>query len=514
MNNLTAGQRKLAYFIAMIVLLIPIGILGMPSTKKAGSGGVIAKMRIKNRLGETTLGKVDPSSSTMNLILLGFRGIATNQLWMEAMDNKKKKNWAKLKSTVDSIILLQPHYERIWDFQGWNLAFNVSAECDGVADRYYWVKEGGKFINRGTQRNVTSPDLKHQMGALYSRKIGQSDEKKQFREFFLADPDVEQFKGGPDPDFNPEQKDNFLVARDWFIQPVEAERSRRQRTMMRMLFLSWPSLSLMEYARALQDDGIFEERAVQAWEDAYDAWQNEFGRLPIHTSDGDIFLAATQEDMEKWATERNLEIKDVENELNFLRKTANYLFWLRLANAMREPESMAAHRDIYDGKRLFREGRISPSLWQVSKETCEKVEELELTEQERKVVDFICQAGKEVPTRDIDKGIEDLAGNDLNSALVNLKKKGVLRYVSEALVKLESGLQKYEEMFKRHEKDKFHEEDDPIENGLVAFTYYKAIFQLNDEPMPDDFPLKEIVDKNLSRLGAAQETFRYETGSR
>ncbi|HAW30030.1 MAG TPA: hypothetical protein DCY03_18220, partial [Planctomycetaceae bacterium] len=60
MNNLSSKHRKLAYVIAIIVLLIPVIWLGMPSTGEDGSGGKLAQLRDKHELGESTLGDVDP----------------------------------------------------------------------------------------------------------------------------------------------------------------------------------------------------------------------------------------------------------------------------------------------------------------------------------------------------------------------------------------------------------------------------------------------------------------------
>ncbi|MCH9793350.1 MAG: IRE (iron responsive element), partial [Planctomycetes bacterium] len=203
MNTLTSEHRKLAYIIAIIVLLIPVIWLGMPSTGEDGSGGELAKLRVEHELGESTLGDVDPSSASMNFVLLGLRGIATNLLWMDANEHQKKKEWAKLRSTVDSIILLQPHYMKVWDFQGWNLAYNVSAEWDAVEDRYFWVKEGIKFLNEGVTRNERFPELDWKVGNLHGQKVGRSDEWRLFRKFYKVDPDTERFENGPDPEINP-----------------------------------------------------------------------------------------------------------------------------------------------------------------------------------------------------------------------------------------------------------------------------------------------------------------------
>jgi len=173
MSNLTSFQRKLVYVGGILLLLVPIVWLGQPpnatvqqSLKRPGetelridegSGGKLSQLRQTYELGEVSLGDVDPTSSTMNLLLLGFRGIATSSLWMDAQEQQKRKEWAELDSTIKSIVLLQPHFLKVWHFQGWNLAYNVSAEWDAVADRYYWVKHGVKFYIEGKDRTKSSP---------------------------------------------------------------------------------------------------------------------------------------------------------------------------------------------------------------------------------------------------------------------------------------------------------------------------------------------------------------------
>src|SRR5258708_34010703 len=134
MNKLTSLQRKLVYLGGIILLLIPIILLGSPpepaqAGKSEGStGGYLAQKRVEYSLGESDLGNVDPASSTMNLLLLGFRGIATSMLWMDAQQQQRDKDWAGLRATTDSIILLQPHFLKVWHFQGWNRSEEHTSE--------------------------------------------------------------------------------------------------------------------------------------------------------------------------------------------------------------------------------------------------------------------------------------------------------------------------------------------------------------------------------------------------
>src|SRR5689334_1310670 len=131
MNQLSTRARKLVYVIAIVILLGPIIYLGQPaSSAGTESGGVIARERFRARLGGASLGDVDPASTSMSLVLLGMRGMAANLLWMQADQLRDRKQWSQLEQTVESILLLQPHFQSVWKFQCWNLTYNVSAECD------------------------------------------------------------------------------------------------------------------------------------------------------------------------------------------------------------------------------------------------------------------------------------------------------------------------------------------------------------------------------------------------
>nr|MDQ3332914.1 hypothetical protein [Planctomycetota bacterium] len=318
MNHLTSAQRKLVYLLAMLLLLAPIVILGRPpgrdETGARTPGGTLAALRNEYDLGETSLGNVDPSSSTMNLVLLGFRGVAVNLLWKNALDQRDEKQWAQLRSTTDSIILLQPHYIKVWQFQGWNLAYNVSAEWDNVPDRYYWVKEGGKFYMRGTDRNSHSPDIAFNTGDILGKKVGRSDEWNYFRKYFLEDPDQKQFNGGHDPEFNRgydqgKFSDNYLAARDWYLEANDREEKwPPQHIMMRELFRSYPAHSYMDMADALHREGRFDQTTQQTWRDGFYAWTREYGAEQFPSSVGPIHLEVTRPDEFEELARRNSEL--------------------------------------------------------------------------------------------------------------------------------------------------------------------------------------------------------------
>jgi len=363
MKRLTAQQRKLAYLGGIIVLLVPIIWLGIPSAPATGSqsgdpGGKLAQLRTQYDLGEHNLGDVDPTSATMNLVLLGLRGIAANVLWLEMDHYKDTKNWAQMEATTESIIKLQPHFQQVWIYNGWNLAYNVSVEWDDVRDRYRWVKRGIKFYRRGAARNSKYPELYWYTGNTFGKKIGRSDEWRQFRRYFKEDPDfVDNGVNVPDPDLNPDGTDNYLVAKQWFSDAnrVWDEYGNSQHIMARVLFRSYPARSQLDYAEALQREGHFDEVTQLAWDEGFRDWTRDYGMEPVETPGGTIRLEWTPEQIAREHPDKEQQRQLLEW-LGRYQNMTNYRFWRTKALAEREPNTVAAHRDLYQGLQAFIKG--------------------------------------------------------------------------------------------------------------------------------------------------------------
>ncbi|MBV8556595.1 MAG: hypothetical protein JO116_13620, partial [Planctomycetaceae bacterium] len=62
-------------------------------------------------LGEAAIGQVDTGSFLLKLALLGgARGVAANVLWTRAEELKREQDWDRMKTVVDLITKLQPHF--------------------------------------------------------------------------------------------------------------------------------------------------------------------------------------------------------------------------------------------------------------------------------------------------------------------------------------------------------------------------------------------------------------------
>lgn len=361
MNQSESRFRKLVYLGFIVLLLIPIVVLGMPGGGRFSTPGVLSSMRSEFELGESDIGKIDPTSAAMNMVLLGFRGIAVNTLWANVEHYKNTKNWELMKSTTDAIVRLQPHFISVWRFTSWNLAFNVSAEFDGVKDRFNCVKDGAIFLQNGIDINGKNPDLAWEEGRIIGFKIGMSDEARYFRKFFKSDPDVEQFKGGPDPKINEQALDNYLVARDWYIKANDRELNQRQRILDRTLFRSYPARSYFDYAAALQKDGVFGEQTRVAWDDAYRDWTTKYGREIFRVPEipeAEMWMEMSEDDI-SGQVKTGDEERRLRKAVDDYQKIVNYRYWRDRARCERDPQMADAHREIYEAQVAYGEQRLT-----------------------------------------------------------------------------------------------------------------------------------------------------------
>lgn len=373
MNKLTSQQRKLVYLVGMAVLLIPVVTLGFPSSLKHGKGGILAEMRKEHDLGESTLGDVDPSSATMNLVLLGLRGPAACLLWVQMDEQKDAKDWAAMRATTDSIIKLQPHFQKVWRFHGWNLAFNVSVEWDAVKDRWFWVKEGGKFYKRGVGLNYKYPELYWDYAYLISNKVGKSDEWRQFRRFFRIDPDKEATWRdgipGPDRDINPDDEDNYVVARRWFQDANDKMDTygKEQHIMDRSLFRGYPGRAIIDQASLRQKEGNYDEETVEIWNRAMVYWRDKYGQEEFSVAPGIrihlnwpreeiLEYVKTAEIPEEFTGTREEFGKSVRRMVGTYQDMTNYRYWRDKCYSEQLETTREAHLYLSDAMQWLADG--------------------------------------------------------------------------------------------------------------------------------------------------------------
>jgi hypothetical protein len=282
MNERKRLVHKVLYLLGVAVLLVPIAMLSAPGiTDAAGNlvrGGTLARIRHDNKLSQANLGEIDPASETVKLATLGLRGVAVNILWNRAREFQKTENWTALSATCEQIRKLQPNFITVWEFQSWNLAYNVSVEFDDYRDRFRWVMRGIDFLKEGTRYNENEPKLLWYLAWIIGQKIGRADEHVQYRRLFKAD---DEFHG----DTPLSQRDNWLVGQRWFKVAEEAVdvHGKPLRGKSPLIFYSDSAMCQMNYAETIEEEGTFGEVAKNAWKRANEMW-TDFGNRDIATT--------------------------------------------------------------------------------------------------------------------------------------------------------------------------------------------------------------------------------------
>ena len=159
---------------------------------------------------------------------------------------------------------------------------------------------------------------------------------------------------------NPDARDNFLVAKDWFIiaNEVEAQPGITQTRLAPVLFRSYPVRSQMDYAEARQDEGKFDEVTRGAWDLAYKEVTTEWGAERFDSPAGMIVLEATDDVLKQLVKEENNKYSLEEKKLWVQRRQnmCGYRSWRMRCLIEKKPETLAAHRNIYEGKRDYFSG--------------------------------------------------------------------------------------------------------------------------------------------------------------
>ncbi len=299
--------QKIIYLIIIGVLLVPLYLLGRPAKieVKTGQsvldrGGKLAQLRDEEGLTESNIGEIDPASSTVKLATFGLRGVAIALLWHRSQEYEKKKDWSNVIATSNQLTLLEPHFTTIWEFLGWKLSYNASAEFDDYRERYRWVIRGFDFLTKGVDYNLLAPKLCKATGWTISQKIGIADENQQYRRLLRED---DAFGLRHDCKL-PSERDNWMLGRRWYAMGENlVKRGISIGKESDFLFFSHARLNLFNFATWIRKDGcglagsgsapIFGAQAVAAWQNAGREWV-EFAKMDLSTAipkDGSMNMA-------------------------------------------------------------------------------------------------------------------------------------------------------------------------------------------------------------------------------
>ena len=133
---------------------------------------------------------VPPSLAFATIATGAFRGLVVDVLWMRADKLKEQGQFFDAKQLAEWITTLQPRFTSVWDFQAWNMAYNISVTIPATRpdQRWRWVKNGYELLrDQGIPLNPKNVLLYHRLAWIFQHKIGAvSDDAHKYYKLQLA----------------------------------------------------------------------------------------------------------------------------------------------------------------------------------------------------------------------------------------------------------------------------------------------------------------------------------------
>ena len=84
-----------------------------------------------------------PASMQVAAVALGpLKGLIVDILWWRSERMLENKEFFESQQLSEWITSLQPTYPSVWNYQGFNLAFNISHNFSNEEERWEWIHEG------------------------------------------------------------------------------------------------------------------------------------------------------------------------------------------------------------------------------------------------------------------------------------------------------------------------------------------------------------------------------------
>lgn len=174
-------------FITIVFLAVSFALLYVASAQL----GDINKSRKDLKLvSNEPLENAPPSLAFTTVAMGAFRGLVVDILWMRADRLKEEGQFFDAKQLADWITVLQPRFAAVWDFQAWNMAYNISVAMPASQpnERWKWVKNGYELLrDKGIVKNPHSISLYRSLAWIFQHKIGGlSDDAHKYYKLQLA----------------------------------------------------------------------------------------------------------------------------------------------------------------------------------------------------------------------------------------------------------------------------------------------------------------------------------------
>lgn len=123
---------------------------------------------------DDSAGGLGPKDAILYAALGSLRGVFVDILWARANELKRQGKYFDAMWLSQSITRLQPRFPQVWEFQAWNMAYNISVATYTPEERWMWVQNGVRLLrDEAIPRNPRAVRLYKELAWFHLHKIGQ-----------------------------------------------------------------------------------------------------------------------------------------------------------------------------------------------------------------------------------------------------------------------------------------------------------------------------------------------------
>jgi hypothetical protein len=160
-----------------IIICLTALVIGVTLLTTAGNqlSYINTQRKQMNLVRNEPLENAPPSLAFATVAMGAFRGLIVDILWIRADALKEKGQFFDARQLAEWIVTLQPRFSRVWAFQAWNMAYNLSVTIPASEpeQRWRWVKNGYELLrDKGIPLNPTDISLYRELALIFQHKIG------------------------------------------------------------------------------------------------------------------------------------------------------------------------------------------------------------------------------------------------------------------------------------------------------------------------------------------------------
>ena len=179
--------RRFILLVAAVAFLGAAGALVQP----------LRGMQARYDLTSSPVKGVKPGVVLATTALGTFRGIIVDIVWIRMETLKGEGKFFEIVQLADLACRLAPRLSAVWDFNSWNMAYNISVELDDRNERWPWVKQGIEILrDHGIPSNPRDPKLYFSLAWIYMHKIGADSDDAHFHYKLALAQEMHEALGG------------------------------------------------------------------------------------------------------------------------------------------------------------------------------------------------------------------------------------------------------------------------------------------------------------------------------